>query len=225
MQRNKLIFCTVLAALVWFALGVRLAFVISFADTWFAGIVRYLSFYTHLTNLLAACAVTLPLLRKSDTGFFSRGSTLAGIAVNLIVVSITFNLLLRNLMHLHGVQVFADIILHDLMPVLFVIYWWLFAPKGFWRWRSIAAWLVYPIGFFGYSLVRGAAIGWYPYPFMNAARLGYAQTFLNSLGILAGLLGISAIFMLLDSAQQQRLARKLHAVEQQVSQNDQLDSR
>lgn len=225
MQRHKFLFCITASALVWFALIVRLAFVISMADSWTAGVVKYLSFYTHLTNLLAALALTLPLFAKSSTGFFQRGSVIAGITVNLIVVSITFNVLLRHLLPLHGVQILADIVLHDLMPILFVLYWWFYAPKGVWRWRSMAYWLIYPIGFFCYSLVRGAVIGWYPYPFINVAQIGYGQTFINALGILAGLMAISALFMALDISHQRRLARQLVQEERQISQNEQPRSR
>ncbi|GBG13355.1 uncharacterized protein NMK_0901 [Novimethylophilus kurashikiensis] len=205
-HRHQSLFLMVMAPLLWFALGVRLAFLIGISDSWMAGLVKYLSFYTHLTNMLAALAVTLPLFKLPGARFFQRGSIIAGIAANLVVVSLTFNLLLRHVFPLHGVQIGADFILHDLIPLLFVVYWWLFAPKGTWQWRSIALWLFYPIGFFCYSLIRGAAVGWYPYPFINVAKLGYQQTLINALGILAGMIAISAVFMLLDRFQHRRLA-------------------
>ena len=31
----------------------------------------------------------------------------------------------------------------------------------------------FPLAYFGYSLIRGAIVDWYPYPFMDVNRHGY----------------------------------------------------
>jgi len=47
---------------------------------------------------------------------------------------------------------------------MYVAYWLIFVPKGSLRWKDALFWLPYPLLYFCYSLIRGAAVGWYPYP-------------------------------------------------------------
>ncbi len=58
-------------------------------------------------------------------------------------------------------------------------------------------WLFFPIGFGLWALFWGAIFGFYPYPFIDVAVLGYPQAFLNILLMLAGFfvlgLGLVAI--------------------------------
>ncbi len=50
-------------------------------------------------------------------------------------------------------------------------------------------WLVYPLLFAVYSLIRGPIVGWYPYPFLDPAHVGgYGVVALYCPGIAAGTL-------------------------------------
>ncbi|HEV3242289.1 MAG TPA: Pr6Pr family membrane protein [Methyloceanibacter sp.] len=44
-------------------------------------------------------------------------------------------------------------------------------------------WLAYPLVYAAYSLIHGAATGFYPYPFINVREFGYDKIFLN-MGVL-----------------------------------------
>ena len=46
-----------------------------------------------------------------------------------------------------------------------------------------------------YTLVRGASVDWYPYPFVDADRHGYGGVFLNSLFLLVGMIVAAAAFV------------------------------
>jgi hypothetical protein len=94
--------------------------------------------------------------------------------------------LLRHLWSPEGFQFVADELLHDVMPVLFLIYWWRYVPKGTLRFKHIGAWVIYPLVYFAYVLLRGHLLGQYQYPFIDVATLGYPQVFVNAGGILAG---------------------------------------
>jgi hypothetical protein len=56
------------------------------------------------------------------------------------------------------------------MPILFLIYWWFAVPTDGIRWTDLPTWLLYPIGYFVYTLVRGPFARHYPYPFWIPAR-------------------------------------------------------
>ena len=67
--------------------------------------------------------------------------------------------------------------------------------------------LVWPAIYVGYTLAHGAASGWWPYPFVDADALGYAVAVRNGVGICVLLLGVAALFRVLD----ERLARRPEA--------------
>jgi hypothetical protein len=51
-----------------------------------------------------------------------------------------------------------------------------------------------------YVLIRGALVGEYPYPILEADRIGYAMVALNVLIVLVGLTALCAIAIGLDMA-------------------------
>jgi hypothetical protein len=57
-----------------------------------------------------------------------------------------------------------DEMLHTVIPVLYAIYWLLFAPKEGLTYRAVPLWLSYPLVYCGYALLRGEVDGIYPYP-------------------------------------------------------------
>ena len=91
--------------------------------------------------------------------------------------------LLKGLHPLSGPALAADYLLHDASPVMTAAYWLLFVPRGRVGWRAPWLWLLFPLVYFAYALVRGRIDGRYPYPFIDVARLGWRQVALNSAGI------------------------------------------
>jgi hypothetical protein len=113
---------------------------------------------------------------------------------------VVYAVLLRNLWHPHGVQLLADIVLHDAIPFLYPLYWLAFLPKGSLRWSDPALWLVYPVLYFLYSMLRGAAFGIYLYPFFDVAQLGFARVSMNGIGLLAVFFGLGVVLIGIDHA-------------------------
>jgi hypothetical protein len=68
---------------------------------------------------------------------------------------------------------------------LYVLFWGSFTPKGKLQWNNIFPWLIFPAIYLIYSLIRGSIVGWYPYPFVDATKLGYGKVALNSSLVLA----------------------------------------
>ena len=194
-------FAIVIALLGWFAivlqfyLSLRLAVSNGRGVGW--GIFVYFGYFTILTNILAAIAVTAPLtLPNSALGrFFQRPGVITAIATAITIVGIVYSLLLRQLWNPEGLQRIADGIMHDIMPILFLVYWWFAVPRGSIRWTDIPRWLLYPLGYFLYALVRGAIAASYPYPFMDVGKLGYGQVFINAIGMLLGFTLIASILV------------------------------
>lgn len=161
------------------------------------GIVAYLGFFTILTNILAALALSAPLVvPDSSLGrFFSRPGVNTAVAAAMALVGVAYSLLLRHTWNPQGWQLVADEALHDVMPVLFLIYWWFAVPKRAVRWTDIPRWCVYPVGYLLYVLVRGALIGRYPYPFIDVGGLGYGRVLVNAVGLLLGFTLVALILV------------------------------
>jgi hypothetical protein len=70
------------------------------------------------------------------------------------------------------------------MPVVVVLEWLLRPPRTRFTARQVGLCLVIPLVYLIYVLVRGAAVAWYPYPFLNPAHVGgYGAVALYGAGI------------------------------------------
>lgn len=201
------------ACLGWSALAIQLYLVL--LARWqeqaslIGGLVNFFSYFTVLTNTLVAVVMSLAAFGRAGTArrVLLAPSVSSGVAASIVLVGLAYSLLLRHLWHPQGWQWLADELLHDVMPLLFVIYWWCCVEKGSLRLKHLGAWLLYPLGYFAYALLRGQSIGVYPYPFIDVARLGYGQVLLNALAILVGFIVIGLLILGLDHWQGGRLAK------------------
>ena len=147
--------------------------------------VRYFSYFTIQTNILVAvCFTTLLLKPQSKWGrFFSRQQTLSAITVYIVIVGLIYNTILRFLWEPEGLQKIVDELLHSVIPLLVLFYWFVFTAKDRLQWKNVLPWLIYPFAYIVYILIRGSVSGFYPYPFINTQRLGLNKVLVNSVGI------------------------------------------
>jgi hypothetical protein len=160
-----------------------------------SGLVNYFSYFTILTNLLVAVALTTRVVAPDSRGgrFFARPAVLTAIGAYIAVVGLAYHLLLSHLYNPTGLPWLTDLVFHYLMPALYLVYWWIAVPHGQVRWADLPAWTWYPLGYFAYMLARGAVTGVYPYPFVDPTALGYPRTVANGIGMLGGLFVIGAV--------------------------------
>lgn len=190
-------FVSVAALLAWAGLSIQLYLILlgrwELGASLLGGLVSFFSFFTVLTNLLVAVVLTWELTPRPSPArrCFLRPSVRSGIAVSIALVSLAYNLLLRHLWQPEGWQFVADELLHDVVPLLYIAYWWRCVPKGSLRLGHIGLWMIYPLVYFAYVLLRGDLLAAYPYPFIDVASLGYPQVFINAGGILAGFVAIA----------------------------------
>nr|WP_158459745.1 Pr6Pr family membrane protein [Pseudomonas fluorescens] len=203
---------TLAAVLGWSGLAVQLHLVLLVRwqeqASLVGGLVNLFSYFTVLSNTLVATVLSYAAFGREGRArqWFLSPPVSSAIATSIVLVALAYSLLLRHLWHPEGWQRLADELLHDVMPVLFVVYWWRCVPKGSLRLRHVLAWALYPAGYFAFALWRGHVIGVYPYPFIDVAELGYAQSMLNALGVLAGFWIIGLLLLGLDRWQGRRQA-------------------
>lgn len=195
----KQLYLIVMAIVGWFAVVLQIALVVGTAvgkgQSSIHAVVNTLSYFTVLTNLLIAILVTASAWGgKSDT-FLTRPGIMSAAAVYIFTVGLVYSLLLRSLWDPKGLQLVADIALHNAMPILYVLFWLFFVPKRKLRWMQPVYWLSYPLAYIVYTMVRGILTGKYPYPFADVTTLGYPRALANAAIMLAGflILGLIAV--------------------------------
>jgi hypothetical protein len=115
----------------------------------------------------------------------------------MALVGITYNLLLRNVWQPQGWQLVADVLLHAVNPVLFALYWWWCGRSPSVGYKAIVAWTAYPLAYFIYATARGLAGGFYAYPFIDVATLGFGRVLVNAVAIACGFALLAALFIAL----------------------------
>lgn len=192
----KRIYASIGATLGWTALILQLY--LSLANRTVSvpeSILRYFSYFTILTNLLAAVSFSAVCLRSSGKLFFARPLTLSAVTVYILIVGIVYNVILRSLWDPRGLQLFVDEFLHTVQPLLFLLFWLLFVPKKELQWRHAFNWLLYPVAYIIYLVIMGAITGFYPYPFADVNKLGYMTAMLNGVLIIAAFLVLSLLLI------------------------------
>ncbi|MFA5899314.1 MAG: Pr6Pr family membrane protein [Hyphomicrobium sp.] len=157
--------------------------------------IRFFSFFTILTNVLAAIALIIPgLAPRSWLGnCLSRPTVQTAVAGYMIMVGLVYYVLLAGLSHREGWQLVLEHILHAVTPPLFAIGWLAFVDKRDLDVGIGVRALVYPLAYGGYTLIHGAGTGWYPYPFLDVDELGYARVLVNIAGLVAAFVALEAL--------------------------------
>jgi hypothetical protein len=188
-----------IAAVSWFALVLQFLLMVQRAapGTSLYAVINYFSFFTILTNLLVALGATLPVLaRRSAAGkFFLRSSIQSATAVYIAIVGVTYSLLLRQLWNPQGAQKIADVLLHDVVPVLYVAFWIFLVPKFTLRWSDAVRWLAFPVVYMVYTLARGFVSHWYPYYFIDVGTIGLWRALIHASELLLAFLGLGLLLI------------------------------
>jgi hypothetical protein len=155
---------------------------------------HFFSYYTNLSNLLAGVVLLWSAFADpKGTRVFELAVWRLMAVINMTIVGVVFTLLLRNL-PLGALLPWVNFVLHYLMPCVMVFDWLLWPPRQRLTMGALAACLPFPLLYLSYTLLRGWAFGWYPYPFLNPAKTGGYG------GVTAYALGITALFLIVGFA-------------------------
>jgi len=89
-------------------------------------------------------------------------------------------------------------LLHTVVPLLAVLDWLLFDPRGRYRRRYALYWLAFPLGYLAFALIRGLVVGRYPYPFINVTELGYDGVAVSAAGFAIAFWILGLLFVAID---------------------------
>jgi hypothetical protein len=155
---------------------------------------NFFSYFTIQSNIIGA--VTLVLLffygikkseRLNNLDVLRFGATFF-----LTITGVIYYLLLRDVSEV--TDVWVNWIFHYIAPVYMLMDWFIVRPKNSITIKKSLLWLLFPLVYFTYSLIRGAIIDWYPYPFIDVLDKGHTSVFINA-GFIA-LFAITSIIIL-----------------------------
>lgn len=201
MVKYQRTFALISAAVCWFAVITQAVLMIenrvaSLSET----VVRFFSFFTILTNVLVAITFTVNGLPGNTrlSSLLSRPGNQTAVAVYILVVALIYNAILRFIWSPTGMQQLVDELLHLVIPVLFLVYWIWFVLKLSFDFSKIFYWMIYPLVYLVWIISRGAVSGFYPYPFVDASKLGYHRVAINCGLILILFLFLSFLFLIVS---------------------------
>ena len=165
-----------------------------------------LSYFTIWSNAVVAVSLTMLARRPLRDTWVRRVLRLDGLLM-ITITAIVYQLLLAPSIDVTGWSLLTDPILHVITPLLTVVVWAVWGPRGWITARLLPAALVVPLLWIGWMLARGAVIGSYPYGFANVAEEGYASVAVTLGLILVFGIVVAAAFWGVEVLLRRRTAR------------------
>lgn len=181
---------------IFFGLLSLTALIVQFAASWnyFAD---FFSYFTILSNILALILflyLSLSFSQKNKKLQHNVDIFRGAVTLYMSITGIVYWSLLRNNPNLAAYP-WINIVAHGVMPIVVFCDWVIAPPVTKLRMQTVGLWLTFPLLYVAYSLIRGSLMGWYPYFFVNPAKVGgyvgvlkYLLFILFGSGILGGLL-------------------------------------
>jgi hypothetical protein len=145
-----------------------------------AAVLNVFCFFTIQSNLVLALTCFLLAIGAAPPAEWFRVLRMIGV-VGIALTFLVFQLVLRDLQDLTGQAAFCDFMLHTLSPILGVVGWLVFGPRGLTSIRVVWWTTAYVAAYGLFSMIRGAIVDFYPYPFMDAQTHGYLRVIVNML--------------------------------------------
>ncbi len=159
-----------------------------------ARVANVFTYFTIASNVLVGIVGTLIAL-----GRMRCHALFVAALVGISITGAVFHALLARLIpQLSGAPALANALLHTAVPLMMIAGWLVTGPRGAFTRRSVLWSLIYPLGWLGATLIRGALAGYYPYPFLDVAALGYARMLANVAMIAALYVALAASLGVVD---------------------------
>lgn len=156
------------------------------------GLVSALLVLTRFFTILTNAAVVVTMLQISAGRRVDRRVMLA-LTTAIAIVAAVYHTVLADLQSFRGLNAVTDTGFHTVIPALAMLWWLLFADRAL-RWRDVAWVLPFPVAYCLVALLRGAASGRYPYPFLDLPQIGPLALVANIAGLTLAFLLVGAMF-------------------------------
>jgi len=158
--------------------------------------VNFFSYFTNISNIFISVVFIISAVRliRGRTDASAMDAAIRGAAVVYIVfVGLVFNTLLVGT-DLGDLMPWVNIVCHFVLPIAGLVDWLIWPPRRRIPLATAFWWMSFPALYVAYTLIRGAILTWYPYPFFNPAQVGgYGGVALYCAGMLVGFLVLALL--------------------------------
>ncbi len=169
-----------------------------------ARIFNMFCYFTVQSNVIVGVTCLLLAWNPLRTSAVFAVFRLAGL-VDIAITGVVYHVALSDLRELAGSALVADQLLHSIVPLLAVIGWVVFGPRGTVSWRVVGLAALIPLAWIVFTLIRGPIVDFYPYPFIDVAQHGYGVVFRNLALVGVVFLAFAALVKWLDGVIGDRL--------------------
>jgi len=161
---------------------------------------NFFSFFTIQSNIAAAAMLALLVVVRKPERTVWFEAVRGGVVFFIAVTGVVFAVLLQGLQEeLQTTIPWVDTVVHRVMPLVLVVDWLVERPRHqLPRWVALA-WLGCLGAWLAYTLVRGAIVDWYPYPFVDVSAHGYGGVALRCAALLVAFAAGAAGFLWLGN--------------------------
>jgi hypothetical protein len=192
-------------------------------DLFLGSPVHVLSYFTIQSSILLILVFALAA-RRAWTARRPLPSALTGATLLYITITgLVYHLLLANAPSPFsmtggtapptGLQWISNQLLHTAVPIAALLDWLLLTTPGRLHLRQAPTWLLYPLAYLAFSLLRGELIlpgtpGRYLYPFLNAELHSYKSVLGNALLLGLAFYALAVLLVALDHARPNPVRRR-----------------
>lgn len=177
---------------------------LEFASTWGKALSSFL-YFTIWSNVLIGLSSLLLAIRTDRTSNAFRILRVTSL-VMILVTGVVFNTVLLNTFNLNDFfSIWGSHLEHQVVPLLALAAWLLDGPRIPFTKKIFLGSLAIPVIWIAFTLVHGMipVAGqindhWYPYPFLDAAVLGYGTALLNIAMVVVLYAALAAAMLGLD---------------------------
>lgn len=158
-------------------------------------VVNLLSFFTIQSNVIGGVVLVwgaIAILRgKPETPGFSslRGAAATYLITTGVVVVVLLSDVDTTALDAPG---YVDLVMHKILPVVMLLDWLIAPPANRLGPKDAASWLIYPLAYAAYTLIRGPFVDWYPYPFIDPRANGYGYVAVMCGGVTVWFVALAA---------------------------------
>jgi hypothetical protein len=169
-----------------------------FSDHAVSRVFNVFCFFTVQSNIIVGITCLLLAMDLDRDSAAFRMFRLAGV-IDIAITGVVYHVAIASLHELDGKAAVADQIAHTIVPIVGVVGWLVFGPRGLASRTDAVRAMVVPLAWLVFTMVRGPIVDdWYPYEFMEVPDHGYPRVLLNIAIVAVLFAAIAAGAVLLD---------------------------
>ncbi|WP_457028028.1 Pr6Pr family membrane protein [Kitasatospora sp. P5_F3] len=154
---------------------------------------NFFSYFTNLSNMAGVVVLlvggTLGLLGRGRVPDLVRGA----VVLYLTITGLVYLVALSDY-DLGPLLPWVNTVVHRLMPLVLLADWLADPPRRPISRQRALSWLLFPLLYLPYTLIRGEVTDWYPYPFLDPRHSGgYGRVVVACTLVTLAFVGVGAV--------------------------------